>query len=385
MKQLLTILLVLSVAAVSRGDDDTWHNVYHSLKHFGHHVKDKFSDDDEKSSKHTPDSTHHRSHQSDSEDHPAKKHAAPSPAPSSTPEIQEPAPKATPVPIPVGTPPPIQPTPAPTPLSPPTAEQTSDSSEGQVENRPKPDAEKPAESDQKATGEANVATIKPEELTDFSSQPEKVQQLIRSALDLTERHLNYQYGSSDPSTGGMDCSGFIYYILTQTGYKNVPRDSSQQYAWVRQNNDFQSVLSRSQDSFELKNLKPGDLMFWSGTYKSNRDIPITHVMIYLGKVKETGKPVMVGASDGRSYNGIRRSGVSVFDFKMPTSHPDKNDSELVAKFEGYGAIPGLRGQADNNPVSLIDRSDAEKPDAEESPTPHKKPVPKKKKSVQTDD
>jgi hypothetical protein len=182
----------------------------------------------------------------------------------------------------------------------------------------------------------------------------------------------------------MDCSGFIYYVLTQAGYKDVPRDSSEQYAWVRQNNDFQSVLSRSQDSFELKDLKPGDLMFWSGTYKSNRDIPITHVMIYLGKEKATGKPVMVGATDGRTYDGIRRSGVSVFDFKMPSGQPDKNDPVLIAKFEGYGSIPGMRGSDVSTHVSLIQRSDSEKPKADESPIPHKKSTAKKKKSVEPD-
>ena len=78
-----------------------------------------------------------------------------------------------------------------------------------------------------------------------------------------------------------------------------------------------------------------------GTYKVDRDVPITHVMIYLGKQKGTNKPIMVGASDGRSYNGERRFGVSVFDFKLPNGTPNKSDPDLVARFEGYSSIPGL--------------------------------------------
>ena len=38
----------------------------------------------------------------------------------------------------------------------------------------------------------------------------------------------------------MDCSGFIYYVLKQNGFPDVPRDSSQQYVWVRKAWKFQS-------------------------------------------------------------------------------------------------------------------------------------------------
>jgi peptidoglycan DL-endopeptidase CwlO len=209
---------------------------------------------------------------------------------------------------------------------------------------PTPGSDEGPGSDTKNKSEpaAPMATIKPEQLREFSEQPAEVQQLIRSSLALTEQNLGYKYGSADPASGGMDCSGFIYYVLSGAGFKDVPRDSSGQYEWVRKNSDFHAVLSRSGDSFELKDLKPGDLMFWSGTYKVDRDIPITHVMIYLGKEKSSGKPVMVGATDGRSYDGVPRYGVSVFDFKMPSGKPNKDDPGLTAKFEGYAGIPGLR-------------------------------------------
>src|SRR5437764_15166156 len=137
----------------------------------------------------------------------------------------------------------------------------------------------------------------------------------------------------------MDCSGFIYYVLQQNGFINAPRDSSQQYVWVRKAGNFHAVLSRHEDSFELDALKPGDLLFWTGTYKIDRDPPITHVMIYLGREKGSGKRVMVGSSDGRTYDGVQRWGVSVFDFKIP----QMSQRELGAYpvFVGYGRLPGF--------------------------------------------
>ncbi|MBV8898825.1 MAG: C40 family peptidase, partial [Verrucomicrobia bacterium] len=148
-----------------------------------------------------------------------------------------------------------------------------------------------------------------------------------------------------------DCSGFIYYVLQRLGFRDVPRDSSEQYLWVRKYSDFQAVLSRQQDTFELDALRPGDLLFWSGTYVVNRDVPITHVMIYLGKDKKSGKPLMVGASDGRTYKGVQRYGVSVFDFTLPSGQPSKIDPTRTPRFDGYATIPGLRPSnlARNNP------------------------------------
>jgi cell wall-associated NlpC family hydrolase len=220
---------------------------------------------------------------------------------------------------------------------------------------------------------ANVATEKPENIREFKSQPPHVQQLLREALALTERNLTYKYGSSDPSAGGMDCSGFIYYVLTRSGFKDVPRDSSEQYAWIRQNSNFHAVLSRDSKSFEFRELRPGDLMFWSGTYKVNREIPVSHVMIYLGTEKSTKKPVMVGASDGRSYDGVRRNGVSVFDFKMPSGQPNSADPDLIARFDGYGTIPGLREPVSANEARNFSESNAEQT-AEPTPKRNEKPL-----------
>jgi cell wall-associated NlpC family hydrolase len=293
-----------------RGEADTFTNVYNSLDRLGNKVRNTFTEDSDDRPSPTP-----RRHRKSATKHSSSKKSASEHAPDASTDADSDAAKKV------------------------TTGEKSDSNPSAT----------PASNEQAGSGSASnaetaapMATIKPEELREFPEQPSDVQNLIRSSLALTEQNLSYKYGSADPAAGGMDCSGFIYYVLGNAGYKDVPRDSSGQYEWVRKNSDFHAVLSRSGDSFELNDLRPGDLLFWSGTYKVDREIPITHVMIYLGKEKSTDKSVMVGATDGRSYNGIRRFGVSVFDFKMPSGQPNKDDPALTAKFEGYGSIPGLR-------------------------------------------
>jgi hypothetical protein len=76
-------------------------------------------------------------------------------------------------------------------------------------------------------------------------------------------------------------------------------------------------------------------------YNIDRDPPITHTMIYLGREKRTNKRVMIGSSDGRTYDGKQRWGVSVFDFKMPPRQKRRCKDQSV--FVGYRRIPGLNG------------------------------------------
>jgi cell wall-associated NlpC family hydrolase len=191
-------------------------------------------------------------------------------------------------------------------------------------------------------GAPNV-TLSSEAITNFESYPPKVQKLLTSALELTTRNLDYKSGSADPANGGMDCSGFVYYVLNQNGVAPyVPRDSKDQYIWLRSAGTFEPVVSGQDNSFELNELKPGDLLFWSGTYSSERDPPITHVMIYLGREKKNGARVMVGASDGRTYQSQQRFGVSVFEFKMPqTENSEAYEGRERPRFIGYGHIPRL--------------------------------------------
>ena len=202
--------------------------------------------------------------------------------------------------------------------------------------------------DHAAPGAAAVSSIEPSEIEGFDAYSEPVRQLLTAALDLTKKNLTYTYGSDNPANGGMDCSGTVSYLLKTHGFTDVPRQASEQYSWVRQKSRVYPVLSRKQDNAELKELRPGDLMFWTGTYNVDRDPPVTHAMIYLGRRKKDGHRLMFGASDGRPYDGQRRNGVSVFDFRMPAAREgDAADAATAAvpdrapDFAGYGPIPGI--------------------------------------------
>jgi cell wall-associated NlpC family hydrolase len=268
----------------------------------------------------TPTPTPHKKGKSTSN----KKSASPSPSASKKKKHASPSPSASAKPKKESSPPPE---PSETPSATPT---------------PSPSSTTTA-SPEKAKRGAPNATLLPDSLTGFENYPPKVRQLLISALELTTRNLDYKYGSADPLNGGMDCSGFVYFLLKENGIHDVPRDSSEQYTWLRKAGTFEPVVSEKEDSFEFENLKPGDLLFWTGTYAIQRDPPITHAMIYLGREKKTGARVMVGASDGRTYQGQQRFGVSVFDFKMPRA--DKNeiaDGKTRPRFVGYAHLPGLR-------------------------------------------
>jgi cell wall-associated NlpC family hydrolase len=263
---------------------------------------------------------------------PTRKHRKKKPTPTPSPETSPKPKKASP-----------SPSPSPTLKSKSKRKKTSPTpTPGESPSETETPSASPAESPEAGRGKKgwpNVS-LSLDAIEGSEKYPPKVRQIIDAGLALTKQNLGYTYGSADPANGGMDCSGFIYYVLKQNSFPDVPRDSSQQYVWVRKAGDFNAVLSRKEDSFELDGLKPGDLLFWRGTYNIDRDPPITHTMIYLGREKRTNKRVMLGSSDGRTYDGKQRWGVSVFDFKMPPP-PKSGDAKISPVFVGYGRIPGL--------------------------------------------
>lgn len=184
------------------------------------------------------------------------------------------------------------------------------------------------------------ATISTNEVVDYDNNLPEVRKIVDTALGLTTAKLDYRYGSADPASGGMDCSGFIYYVLTKCGVSGVPRDAREQYIWVRKAGNFQAVLAQSDDTFELNALQPGDLLFWGDTSSVNREPAITQTMIYVGRDKATNQRIMVGASDGRTYKDAPRRGVSVVDFKVPRAEATQ-ENQANPTFVGYGRIPGL--------------------------------------------
>ena len=105
-------------------------------------------------------------------------------------------------------------------------------------------------------------------------------------IEEAEKYLNYPYvwGGSSPATS-FDCSGFVSYVLTNSGLVNTGRLGAQGLYNVC------TPVPRS-------NAKPGDLIFFTGTY----DTPgVSHVGIYVGD------NVMLHCGDPIQYTSISSS------------------------------------------------------------------------------
>ena len=105
-------------------------------------------------------------------------------------------------------------------------------------------------------------------------------------LTEAEKYLGYPYvwGGSNPSTS-FDCSGFVSYVLTNSGLVNTGRLGAQGLCNVC------TPVSRD-------NARPGDLVFFKGTY----DTPgVSHVGIYVGN------GVMLHCGDPIQYTSINTS------------------------------------------------------------------------------
>ena len=178
------------------------------------------------------------------------------------------------------------------------------------------------------------------EIAESKEYSDDVRKLVELSLDLARKHLIYKYASADPANGGLDCSGFINYVLTKSGVRSVPRDAREQYVWVRKAGNFQAVLGHGDETFELDNLKPGDLLFWANNSGLSREPEITQITIYLGRDKATKKRLMIGASESGIYKGEKKSGVGVFDFK-PGNIEENPDEPPASVFVGYGRFPDL--------------------------------------------
>ncbi len=105
-------------------------------------------------------------------------------------------------------------------------------------------------------------------------------------IEEAEKYLNYPYvwGGSSPDTS-FDCSGFVSYVLTNSGLVNTGRLGAQ-------------GLYNVCTPVSSANAKPGDLVFFVGTY----DTPgVSHVGIYVGD------GVMLHCGDPIQYSSINTS------------------------------------------------------------------------------
>ena len=119
--------------------------------------------------------------------------------------------------------------------------------------------------------------------TDYEIPPEALEDEVFAAMiEEAEKYLGYPYvwGGSSPSTS-FDCSGFVSWVINHSGW-DVGRLGAQ-------------GLCNICTPVSAANAKPGDLVFFSGTY----DAPgVTHVGIYVGN------HTMLHCGDPISYTNL---------------------------------------------------------------------------------
>ncbi|HEX2749861.1 MAG TPA: NlpC/P60 family protein, partial [Verrucomicrobiales bacterium] len=143
--------------------------------------------------------------------------------------------------------------------------------------------------------------------------------------------LSYRFGSMDPANGGLDCSGTVKCVLDRSGVPNVPRTACEQYLWLQNAGTLRALRPGTSPDWILSQLRPGDLLFWRGTYVTNREPDVSHVMIYLGRHPGTGKPVMFGARSTTGMKGVHGNAVDFYEFNPVP----RGKSEFI----GFGTVP----------------------------------------------
>ena len=122
--------------------------------------------------------------------------------------------------------------------------------------------------------------------TDYDIPPEALDDEVFAAIiKEAEKYLGYPYvwGGSSPSTS-FDCSGFVSWIINHSGW-DVGRLGAQ-------------GLCNICTPVSSANVKPGDLVFFTGTY----DTPgVSHVGIYVGN------NMMIHCGDPISYANLNSS------------------------------------------------------------------------------
>jgi len=93
-----------------------------------------------------------------------------------------------------------------------------------------------------------------------------------SILRVAKSYLGRPYLWGGTSGNGMDCSGFTKTVLFQNGWL-LPRDASQQVL----------VGMPIETDTTLKNILPGDFLFFGRKANDQQTEKVTHVAIYLGE------------------------------------------------------------------------------------------------------
>ena len=131
--------------------------------------------------------------------------------------------------------------------------------------------------------------------SDVSAEDDVSQKIISEA----ESHLGTPFFSGGESPEGFNGSGFVYYVFRNSTNIYVPRYLSEQW-------DIGSEVERSE-------LQPGDVVFFSNTYKEG----ISHNGIYLGNNQfvhaTTSEGVAIDSFDDSEYWDSKYTGAKRYD------------------------------------------------------------------------
>lgn len=129
-------------------------------------------------------------------------------------------------------------------------------------------------------GNINGYEVPPEELSD---------ERFAAMLHEAEKYLGmpYVWGGSSPSTS-FDCSGFVCWVLNQSGAMSIERTTATGIY------NRCTVIPKSE-------AKPGDLIFFTGTYNSPG--PISHIGIYVGDgmMVHAGDPIQFASIESNYW------------------------------------------------------------------------------------
>jgi hypothetical protein len=172
--------------------------------------------------------------------------------------------------------------------------------------------------------------------------------LVETARLLGRKSIAYQESWRPPredSSWMMDCSNTSRYIYKAVFGLDLPRVASSQYAMLKQQGLITYAPRTTDGNVDqealVSQLRSGDLLFWEWTYDIERNPPITHVMIYLGRTAD-GTAKMVGSATRSKGEVTRSGGIDVYTFNANAPMGGVRDfwgnTVRKGRFVGYGRM-----------------------------------------------
>ena len=169
----------------------------------------------------------------------------------------------------------------------------------------------------------------------FMQQAQQVKEMILKLSEIADETPTVKSFKAElPEGTGVDFYPGQFFMVSFPGDAEIKTARAYSVASSPMEKKYLEIALNKIGPFTTKmfQLKPGDLLFWTGTYPVRRDPALSHVMLYIGRDKNN-RPLMFGATERRLANKTTK-GVGVFPFNLPS----KNSK---IRFLGYACIPHL--------------------------------------------